>query len=73
MVVKAPCQRSMWVGLGFSCQDLLTRVEDADNSGLDSKIQEGFIVRSSSLMICQLAQSSSDIVESMSAHFTPYT
>ena len=63
----------MWVELRFSCQDLLTRVEDAHNSGLDSKIQEGFIVRASSLMICQLAQSSSDIVESLSSHFMPDT
>ncbi|KAK4603584.1 hypothetical protein RGQ29_012198 [Quercus rubra] len=75
-LVKGACG----VGLGFSCQDLLTRVEVADNSDLDketSKIQEehllGKIVRALSLMICQLTQSSSDIVESLSAYFTPDT
>jgi hypothetical protein len=66
--------------LGFSCQDLLTRVEVADNSDLDKEtiqIQEEFllgkIVRALSLMICQFTQSSSDIVESLSAYFTPDT
>ena len=56
----------------------LTRVEDADNSDLDkdtSKIHEenfrGKIVKASSLMICLLTQSLSDIVESLSAYFMP--
>ncbi|XP_031286525.1 protein RST1-like isoform X1 [Pistacia vera] len=64
------------VGLGFSCQDLLTRVEVADDSNLDKgnyKIQEiellGRIVKVLSLRICQLAPSSCDILENLSAHF----
>lgn len=72
-LVKGACG----VGLGFACQDLLTRVEAADNSDLDKetrKMQEedllGTILRALSLMICNLTQSSSDILESICEFFT---
>lgn len=74
ILVKGACG----VGLGYSCQELLTRVEAADKSVLDketTKMQEEDlvrrIVRVISLLICQLTQSSSDIVESLSAHLMP--
>lgn len=64
------------VGLGFSCQDLLTRGEFADDSNLDRetyKTQEmellGRIVKVLSMRICQLAPSSSGILENLSDHF----
>lgn len=62
--------------MGFSCQDLLTRVEAADNSNLDeepNKMSEvdllGKIVSTLLLMICQITQSSSNVMESLSAYF----
>lgn len=74
ILVKGACG----VGLGFSCQDLLTRVEATDNSKLDKdtrKMKEEDLVRKIvkvlSLMICKLTQSSSDIVESLSAYIMP--
>ncbi|KAG2714612.1 hypothetical protein I3760_03G035700 [Carya illinoinensis] len=74
ILVKGACG----VGLGFSCQDLLTRVEATDNSKLDKdtrKMTEEDLVRKIvkvlSLMICKLTQSSSDIVESLSAYIMP--
>ncbi|KAG6720020.1 hypothetical protein I3842_03G037400 [Carya illinoinensis] len=74
ILVKGACG----LGLGFSCQDLLTRVEATDNSKLDKdtrKMTEEDLVRKIvkvlSLMICKLTQSSSDIVESLSAYIMP--
>ncbi|KAJ7970794.1 Protein RST1 [Quillaja saponaria] len=67
-LVKGACG----VGLGFACQDLLTRVEAAENSDLEKgkdNVPEaellGGIVRALSMAICQLTQSSSDILESL--------
>lgn len=75
-LVKGACG----VGLGFSCQDLLTRVDVADNSDLDEETEKtseadllGKIVGTLSLTICQFTQSSFDIVESLSAYFPPNT
>ncbi|XP_057947860.1 protein RST1 isoform X1 [Malania oleifera] len=72
--VKGACG----VGLGFSCQDLLRRVETVDDFDLDQethKVQEmdllGKIVRTLSLMICQLTQSSTDHLRSVAAYFPP--
>ena len=71
-LVKGACG----VGLGFSCQDLLTRFEAVNDSNLGQetfKMQEvdllGKIVRALSQMICQLTQSSSDLLESLSSYF----
>ncbi|KAA8530205.1 hypothetical protein F0562_004914 [Nyssa sinensis] len=68
-------QGACGVGLGFSCQDLLTRVESADDSNLDKetyKKQEadllGQIVRTLSQLICQFTQSSSDL-QNLSEYF----
>ncbi|PON84247.1 Armadillo-type fold containing protein [Trema orientale] len=75
-LVKGACG----VGLGFACQDLLTRVEAADNSDLDEepdKLSEvdllGKIVSTLLLIICQFTQYSSNIMESLSAYFPPST
>lgn len=71
-LVKGACG----VGLGLSCQDLLTRFEAVKDPNLDQetfKMQEmdllGKIVRALSQMICQLTQSSSDLLESLSSFF----
>ncbi|KAJ9135366.1 hypothetical protein P3X46_032557 [Hevea brasiliensis] len=71
-LVKGACG----VGLGFSCQDLLARVETADSNDLDRenyKIQEfallGKVVRTLLLMTSQLSQTSYDILEGLSAYF----
>ncbi|XP_057481675.1 protein RST1 isoform X1 [Actinidia eriantha] len=71
-LVKGACG----VGLGFSCQDLLTRVDATDSSNLEKetyKIQEvdllGKIVRALSQMICQFSPSSSDLLENLSVYF----
>ncbi|KAK9272918.1 hypothetical protein L1049_003297 [Liquidambar formosana] len=69
-LVKGACG----VGLGFSCEDLLTRVEASDDLDRETyKMQEldllGKIVRALSLMICQLTQSSYDLLQSLSAYF----
>ncbi|KAL5864319.1 hypothetical protein ACOSQ3_001833 [Xanthoceras sorbifolium] len=70
-LVKGACG----VGLGFSCQDLLARVEAADKTNLDKEtynMQEmellGRTVKALAHMICQLAPSSSNILKSLSAH-----
>ncbi|XP_015879308.3 protein RST1 isoform X2 [Ziziphus jujuba] len=75
-LVKGACA----VGLGFSCQDLLTRVDVADNPAMETetgKMSEadlvGKIIRAFLLIICQLTQSSSDIVENLSAYFPSST
>ncbi|XP_024029477.1 protein RST1 isoform X2 [Morus notabilis] len=75
-LVKGACG----VGLGLSCQDLLNRVDTADNSDLDEETNKtseadllGNIVGTLSLIICQFTQSSFDIVESLSAYFPPNT
>ncbi|KAH9742397.1 protein RST1 [Citrus sinensis] len=64
------------IGLGFSCQDLLTWAAAADGTNLDKetyKIEEmellGRTVKALSMMIFQLAPSSSKILEGLSAHF----
>lgn len=62
--------------MGFSCQDLLTRVEASDESNLEKethKIQEveilGRIVRVLSQMMCKLSPSLFDLLESISVYF----
>lgn len=72
-LVKGACG----VGLGFACQDLLVRNVAADNSDLDKQtynIQEkellGRTVQALALMICQLAPSSSNNLESICAHLS---
>ncbi|KAF7819538.1 protein RST1 isoform X1 [Senna tora] len=64
------------VGLGLSCQDLLTRVEAGNNSGVEKetdKVPEfellGRIVRALSITICQTTQSSSDVLDSLCSCF----
>ncbi|XP_028069666.1 protein RST1 isoform X6 [Camellia sinensis] len=71
-LVKGACG----VGLGFSCQDLLTWVEASDDSDLEKencKMQEvdllGKIIRALSQMISQFTPSSSDLLESLSVYF----
>ncbi|XP_015576178.1 protein RST1 isoform X1 [Ricinus communis] len=71
-LVKGACG----VGLGCSCQDLLTRVEAVDNIDLERetyKIQEvellGKIVRTLLLMTSQLSQASDDILKGLSVYF----
>ncbi|KAM7509889.1 hypothetical protein LguiB_008764 [Lonicera macranthoides] len=71
-LVKGACG----VGLGLSCQDLLTRVQVEDNSHLDKetyKTQEidllRKIVRGLCHMLCQFTQSSYDTLESLSDCF----
>ncbi|CAB4305648.1 unnamed protein product [Prunus armeniaca] len=68
------------LALGFSCQDLLTRVDAGDNSDMDKetgKMTEadllGMIVKALSLMMGQLTQLPSDVMESLSAYFPPNT
>lgn len=68
------------IGLGFSCQDLLTRVEAAGNANMDKetyKMQEGEflgrIVRTLSLILCQLNHASSNILESLFMYFPAST
>ncbi|WCJ21056.1 ARM repeat superfamily protein [Euphorbia peplus] len=75
-LVKGACG----VGLGFSCQDLLTRVEAADNIDLvreDYKMLEvelvGKIVRALLLMTSQLSEASYDILEDLSPYFPSAT
>ncbi|GMP29314.1 hypothetical protein CsSME_00004474 [Camellia sinensis var. sinensis] len=67
-LVKGACG----VGLGFSCQDLLTWVEASDDSDLEKetcKMQEvdlvGKIIRALSQMISRFTPSSSDLLESL--------
>lgn len=62
--------------MGFSCQELLTWVAAADGTNLDKetyKIEEmellGRTVKALSMMIFQLAPSSSKFLEGLSAHF----
>ncbi|XP_058188186.1 protein RST1 isoform X3 [Rhododendron vialii] len=82
LIEVASCSRSTLVkgacgvGLGFSCQDLLTRVEGSDDSNLEKethKIQEveilGKIVRVLSQMMCKLSPSLFDLLESISVYF----
>ncbi|XP_043808563.1 protein RST1 isoform X3 [Manihot esculenta] len=73
-LVKGACG----VGLGFSCQDLLTRVEAASSNELDRddyKIREfallGKVVRTLLLMTSKLSQASCDILEGLSSYFPP--
>ncbi|KAJ0254105.1 Protein RST1 [Hirschfeldia incana] len=71
-LVKGACG----VGLGFSCQDLLTRTEASSSSDVDSesyKNQEegllGRIVRLLSLILQHFLRTPCDILESLSALF----
>lgn len=71
-LVKGACG----VGLGLSCQDLLTRVEAVNNSGVEKetdKVPEfellGRIVRALSITIRQITQSSSDVLDSLCSRF----
>ncbi|CAK7328106.1 unnamed protein product [Dovyalis caffra] len=73
ILVKGACGLS----LGFACQDLLTRVEAADNVGFEKekyKAQEvdllGKILRTLLLMTSQLSITSYDILESLSPYFS---
>ncbi|KAF8037585.1 hypothetical protein BT93_B0463 [Corymbia citriodora subsp. variegata] len=68
--VKGACG----VGLGFSCQDLLTRTESADDADRDShKMAEveliGNIIWSLSVTILELTKSSSQILHSLCERF----
>lgn len=65
--------------MGFSCQDL-TRVDVADNPDMETETDKmseadlvGKILRAFLLILCQLTQSSSDILESLSAYFPSST
>ncbi|XP_038703770.1 protein RST1 isoform X2 [Tripterygium wilfordii] len=71
-LVKGACG----VGLGFSCQDLLTGVEAADKSDLDKETYKmqavatlGNVVRTFLLMMSQLSQASHDILDDLSIYF----
>lgn len=73
-LVKGACG----VGLGFSFQDLLTRADATDNSGMEKntdKMSEkgllGEIVKALLFMISQITEVSPDILESLSAYFPP--
>lgn len=73
-LVKGACG----VGLGFSCQDLLTRTEASESIDIDSESyrnQEerllGRIVRLLCLILRRFLHTSSDILESLSALFPP--
>lgn len=75
-LVKGACG----VGLGYACQDLLSRVEFTDSSNVDKetyKMQEerllGQVVRTLSLMLGQIATSSVHILESLSSYFPSCT
>ncbi|XP_021298973.1 protein RST1 isoform X2 [Herrania umbratica] len=75
-LVKGACG----IGLGFSCQDLLSRVEATDDSTANEenhKMQEerllGRIVRTLSLILCPAADSSANSLESLCAHFPAST
>ncbi|KAJ6965744.1 hypothetical protein NC652_003584 [Populus alba x Populus x berolinensis] len=72
ILVKGACG----LGLGFACQDLLTRFKAADNVDLDKekyKAQEvdllGKILRTLLLMTSQLSNASYDILESLPPFF----
>lgn len=58
-LVKGACG----LGLGFSSQDLLTRVEVEDNSKMQEIDLLGRIVTALSRMLCQFTRSSSDVLE----------
>ncbi|KAJ4973244.1 hypothetical protein NE237_006418 [Protea cynaroides] len=71
-LVKGACG----VGLGFTCEDLSVTVTAADDSNLEGetdRVQEasllGKIVRTLSLIICQLIPSSSDSLQSLCEYF----
>ncbi|KAF1859358.1 hypothetical protein Lal_00009942 [Lupinus albus] len=73
-LVKGACG----VGLGFSCQDLLIRVEAADDSAVEKetdKVPEsellGRIVRALATMLHDRTQSSSDVLDSLCSCFPP--
>ncbi|XVF58011.1 hypothetical protein PTKIN_Ptkin07bG0028200 [Pterospermum kingtungense] len=71
-LVKGACG----IGLGFSCQDLLSRVDATDDSNANEenpKMQEerllGRIVRTLSLILCPVADFSATTLESLCEHF----
>ncbi|KAK7271652.1 hypothetical protein RJT34_27730 [Clitoria ternatea] len=71
-LVKGACG----VGLGFSCQDLLTRVEIADTSIVNKETEKvpesellGRIVRALATTIKQRTQCSSDVLDSLCSCF----
>ena len=73
-LVKGACG----VGLGFSCQDLLTRVEAADESTVEKETKMvsesellGRIVRALATMIHERTQSSSVVLDSICSCFPP--
>ena len=73
-LVKGACG----VGLGFSCQVLLTRVDTTDDSDLDEETNKtseadllGKIVSTLLLMISQFTRSSPDTMDSLFAYFPP--
>ncbi|XVF14059.1 hypothetical protein REPUB_Repub09cG0024100 [Reevesia pubescens] len=75
-LVKGACG----IGLGFSCQDLLSRVEAPDDSNTNEenyKMQEerllGRIVGTLSLMLCPVADFSASILESLCEHLPAST
>ncbi|XP_039008484.1 protein RST1 isoform X2 [Hibiscus syriacus] len=75
-IVKGACG----IGLGFSCQDLLSRVEAPDDSNANEEnhrmLEErllGRIVRTLSLMLHPVAASSANTLESLRANFSAGT
>ncbi|PPS18896.1 hypothetical protein GOBAR_AA01700 [Gossypium barbadense] len=75
-IVKGACG----IGLGFSCQDLLSRVETPDDSnanGESHKMLEerllGRIVRTFSMILHPVAASSANNLETLCAHFPAST
>ncbi|XP_027358768.1 protein RST1 [Abrus precatorius] len=71
-LVKGACG----VGLGFSCQDLLTRVEAADTSTVEKETEKvpesellGRIVRALAMMIQHRTQCSCDVLDSLCSCF----
>ncbi|XP_028772347.1 protein RST1 isoform X3 [Neltuma alba] len=71
-LVKGACG----VGLGLSCQDLLTRTGAGNKSGVENDVDRvpefdllGRIVRALSAMICQITRASSDVLDSLCSCF----
>ncbi|KAI3474914.1 hypothetical protein Pfo_030225 [Paulownia fortunei] len=60
-LVKGACG----IGLGFSCQDLLTRVDSGANTQLEKETYKMTLV----LMICQFSGSSAGVLEKLVAYF----
>ncbi|PPR81272.1 hypothetical protein GOBAR_AA39444 [Gossypium barbadense] len=75
-IVKGACG----IGLGFSCQDLLSRVEAPDDSNANEESHKmleerllGRIVRTFSMILHPVAASSANNLETLCAHFPAST